>query len=123
LTLPDDVQSMIRNGQLSAGHARALITSDNASELAKKVLGGGLSVRATENLVKQQARGDMPRKPRSDTQRVEKDADTRALESDLSAALGLKVSIDHKPGEEAGRLTVSYDTLDQLDDLCGRLSR
>lgn len=123
LTLPEDVQAMIRDGQLSAGHARALITCENASALAKKVLGGGLSVRATENLVKQQARSDTPARAHGDARRSEKDADTRALESDLSAALGMKVSIDHKPGEEAGRLTVSYDTLDQLDELCGRLSR
>jgi ParB family chromosome partitioning protein len=123
LTLPDDVQGMIRDGQLSAGHARALITSENASDLAKKVAHGGLSVRATEALVKQQSRGETAPKPRAEPRVGEKDADTRALEADLSAALGMTVSIDHKPGAESGRLVVSYDTLDQLDDLCGRLSR
>lgn len=123
LSLPDDVQAMIQEGALSAGHARALITSDNASELAKKVVRGGLSVRATEALVKKQQRGDQPPRSKPVAAAVDKDADTRALEGDLSAMLGMKVSIEHKPDAEAGRIVISYDTLDQLDDLCGRLSR
>lgn len=122
LTLPEDVLAMLQEGKLSAGHARALITADNPSDLARKVVRGGLSVRATEALVKKQLRGDAPQ-PKRPAAAVDKDADTRALEGDLSAMLGMRVSIEHKPGGEAGRLVVSYDTLDQLDDLCGRLSR
>ncbi|QAX31470.1 ParB/RepB/Spo0J family partition protein [Leisingera sp. NJS204] len=123
LHLPDDVQILVQERKLSAGHARALITSDNASDLAVKIVKGGLSVRATEALVKKDAAGvqtsaeKKPRKPQ------EKDADTRALEGDLSAVLKMKVVIDHKPGGEAGAVTISYENLDQLDELCNLLSR
>ncbi|UWQ28759.1 ParB/RepB/Spo0J family partition protein [Leisingera sp. M523] len=123
LHLPDDVQNLVQERKLSAGHARALITSDNASDLAMKIVKGGLSVRATEALVKKDAAGvqtsaeKRPRKPQ------EKDADTRALEGDLSAVLKMKVAIDHKPGGEAGAVTISYESLDQLDELCNLLSR
>jgi ParB family chromosome partitioning protein len=119
LTLPDDVQDHVKEGRLSAGHARALITSENPSDLAKKVVSGALSVRATEALVKKPTKtGDKPIRPKA-----EKDADTKALENDLSAALGMRVTIDHKAGGEAGQMTIRYNSLDQLDDLCGKLSR
>ncbi len=125
LSLPEDVQSLVKSGDLSAGHARALITAEEPSKLARMVVRDGLSVRATEALVKKQQQGEDPTQPAKAPQRkaVEKDADTKALEGDLSAVLGMKVSIDHKPGGEAGQITIRYDTLDQLDDLCGRLSR
>jgi ParB family chromosome partitioning protein len=124
LHLPDDVQELVQRRELSAGHARALITSDNASDLARKIVKGGLSVRATEALVKRDAAGEKPRgKGRAAPKGAEKDADTRALEADLSAMLRMKVSIDHNAGGESGAITISYDSLDQLDDLCGRLSR
>lgn len=123
LNLPDDVQEYVRDGHLSAGHARALITSDNASVLAKDVVGKGLSVRATEALVKKKEKQkEAPSTPRS-KKAVEKDADTKALEDDLSAALGMKVSLEHKPGGESGQMIIKYETLDQLDDLCGRITR
>lgn len=124
LSLPDEVQAMLRDGLLSAGHARALITADNPVELARAVVKGGLSVRATEALVKKQQTGGEA-KPRAAAPRKakEKDADTRALEADLSAILRMKVSIDHKEGGESGQVVISYDTLDQLDELCGLLSR
>lgn len=122
LSLPDDVQELVKGGDLSAGHARALITCENASELAKQIVRGGLSVRATEALVKKQQRGDEPKAERPRPVKADKDADTKALEGDLSAMLGMKVVIDHKPGGESGQITIKYETLDQLDDLCGRLS-
>ena len=53
---------------------------------------------------------------------MDKDSDTKALEGDLSAALEMRVSVDHKIGSEAGSITISYKTLDQLDDLCALLS-
>jgi ParB family chromosome partitioning protein len=53
---------------------------------------------------------------------VEKDADTKALEGDLSASLGMKVALNHKPGQEAGTMTVAYKSLDELDALCRLLS-
>ncbi|SDD64635.1 ParB/RepB/Spo0J family partition protein [Ruegeria marina] len=124
LSLPDDVQQMVVEGKLSAGHARALITSDNPLELAKIVVRDGLSVRATEALVKKQAEGDKPAAPvRPKTIRDDKDADTRALEKDLSAILAMKVVINHKPGTETGQVILTYENLDQLDDLCAKLSR
>ncbi|MCB1365847.1 MAG: ParB/RepB/Spo0J family partition protein [Rhodobacteraceae bacterium] len=123
LNLPDDVRAMIQDGSLSAGHARALITCENPSELAQKVVRGGLSVRATEALVKKQQHGEDAPRRQARPKDAQKDADTRALEGDLSAALGMRVTIEHKAEGEAGRLIVSYDSLDQLDDLCARLSR
>ncbi|OBY25912.1 ParB/RepB/Spo0J family partition protein [Leisingera sp. JC1] len=123
LHLPEDVQVLVQERKLSAGHARALITSDNASELATKIVKGGLSVRATEALVKKDAAGIQPGAAKKPRKAPEKDADTRALEGDLSAMLKMKVSIDHKPGGESGAVTISYDSLDQLDELCNLLSR
>lgn len=122
LTLPEDVQVLVQDGKLSAGHARALVTVDNASDLAHRIVRDGLSVRETEALVKKQQRGGEPAKEKTRQVR-EKDADTKALEGDLSAILGMRVAIEHKPGGEAGRVVISYDTLDQLDELCGRISR
>ena len=117
LTLPEDVQELLREGKLTAGHARALITAKHPSDLARQVVKGGLSVRATEALVKKdQNPPDASPKPK--TQRSEKDADTRALEGDLGASIGMKVVIQHEPGGERGRVSIQYESLDQLDDLC-----
>lgn len=124
LQLPDDVQELVQRRELSAGHARALITSENASDLARKVVKSGMSVRATEALVRKEASGDKPKAARKPAVRSsEKDADTKALEADLSSWLKMQVSIDHKLGTESGSVTISYETLDQLDELCGILSR
>jgi ParB family chromosome partitioning protein len=114
LQLPEEVLEHLRDGSLSAGHARALITTDDPVRLAKLVISKGLSVRETERLAKQPQAKKEP-KPRVS---AEKDADSKALEGDLSANLGMKVRIDHKPGQEAGQLAIHYDTLEQLDDLC-----
>ena len=124
LTLPKDVQDFLREGKLTAGHARALITAENPSELARQVVKEGLSVRATERLAKtvQGERGESPHKPKRPGT-PSKDADTRALEGDLSAILRMGVSIDHEPGGESGRVVITYRSLDQLDELCSRLSR
>jgi ParB family transcriptional regulator, chromosome partitioning protein len=121
LTLPDAVQDMVRQGQVSAGHARALITCPDPLALARLVVERGLSVRETERLARtvQPDRGQKARKAgRAD----EKDADTRALEGDLSANLGMSVRIAHEPGGSAGILSVRYNTLDDLDRLCRGLS-
>lgn len=124
LQLPEDVQTMLREGQLSAGHARALITSDHPSELARQVIARGLSVRETEQMVKKPgkaANGEASPSPAA-LRGVEKDADTRALEADLAANLRMGVSINHEPGGERGTLTIRYNTLDDLDLLCRVLS-
>ena len=124
LSLPTDVQTLVIEGKLTAGHARALITAENPSELAKQIVKQGLSVRATEALVKKQQHDeDAPAAPRSRNLNAGKDADTRALEKDLSAILAMKVSINHKAGSETGQVVLTYENLDQLDDLCAKLSR
>jgi ParB family transcriptional regulator, chromosome partitioning protein len=118
LNLPTDVQTYLREGKLSAGHARALITADDPSGLAKQIVAKGLSVRETERLA---AKPKSPEKGTKEKAHSEKDADTMALERDLSAATGMKVTIDHKTGAETGSLTIRYGTLDQLDELCQKL--
>lgn len=120
LTLPDEVLTMLRDGQLSAGHARALITAPDPAALAHQVLQQGLSVRQTERLAKDKPGGVTRVKDPGGS--AEKDADTKALEADLSATLGMKVQIDHKPGTEAGVLSIRYASLDGLDTLCRILS-
>lgn len=124
LNLPEDVQDLLRDGKLTAGHARALITTDDPSGMAKIIVRDGMSVRATEALVKKKLEGEgrqTTQKPKS-TSRA-KDADTKALEGDLSAALRMAVSLSHAPGQESGVMTIKYSSLDELDTLCGLLSR
>lgn len=114
LQLPEDVQRLLRDGHLSSGHARALITAPDPSKLAREVVQRGLSVRETEKL----AKDGSPRTRKKARQTApEKDADTRALEADLAANLGLGVNIEHKD-EGNGRLVISYRDLDDLDALC-----
>ena len=121
LALPQDVQSMVEAGTLTAGHARALITTPNATELARQVVGRGLTVRQTEALVRKLA---VPPAARARLAGMrEKDADTRVLEGDLSANLKMGVTINHEPGGERGRLTITYNTLGDLDMLCRVLSQ
>ena len=121
LSLPEDVQDLVRTGKMSAGHARALITLPNASELARQVVAKGMSVRQVEQLARD-AGGGRPGVKKSG-RRTEKDADTRALEADLAANLHMAVQIDHEPGTEKGRLTIRYNSLEDLDRLCRALSQ
>ncbi|WP_435140155.1 ParB/RepB/Spo0J family partition protein [Pseudopelagicola sp. nBUS_19] len=120
LQLPADVQEMLKKGTLTTGHARALITSKDASQLAQKIAKGGLSVRQTEGLVRKSNK--LNRHSQKQEKRLQKDADTLALEGDLSANLGMRVSVDHKVGSENGVLTIKYSNLDELDKLCGLLT-
>ena len=120
LSLPDDVLSMIRNGKLTAGHARALIGTPDPTSLAQKVVGAGLSVRATEKLARNVV--DYPSRKRTKSPVYEKDADTRAIESDIGANLGMSIKIDHDVSGEGGVLQIRYRDLDQLDMLCQVLS-
>ena len=115
LKLPDDVRSMLSRGELTAGHARTLITADDPATLAKRIIDGGLSVREAEQLSQQQAAV-----PRRKPAPGSKDADTMALEKRLSDILGLHVAIDHK--EQGGRLEIRYRTLEQLDGICAKLT-
>jgi ParB family chromosome partitioning protein len=114
LQLPDPVRDMVRDGRLAAGHARPLIGAANAERLAEEIAAKGLTARQAEALVR------APGKPRP-AGRVAKDADTLALETDLSEVLGLKVEIRDANG--AGEVRIQYASLEQLDDVCRRLSR
>lgn len=113
LALPPPVRSMLEAGDLSAGHARALLVARDPAALARMVLARGLSVRQTENLVQADK---APRRRRS---AFDKDADTRALERELSERLGLKVTL--KAAGNGGTLTIAYRSLDQLDGVLARL--
>lgn len=119
LQLPDEVQTLLQDGKLSTGHARALITSPEASKLAKEVLARGLSVRETERLVKAGVKKSDKKTKKSGNS---KDADTVNLEQELSATIGMKVSIDHKNGTETGAVTIRYGSMLDLDALCSALS-
>lgn len=120
LALPDEVQSYLVSGELSAGHARAIAAAADPVALAKQIIEGGLSVRETEALARK-APTATPNKNKGGRPPRVKDTDTQALEADLSSVLGLDVSIDHRGS--TGTLTITYATLEQLDDLCNRLTR
>lgn len=120
LSLPEPVLTLLQDGALTAGHARALVGAEDPVGLARLVVAKGLNVRETEALAKRAARDDgAPRaaKPRP----AGKDADTLSLENDLSDVLGLGVEILDKGGR--GEIRIAYETLEQLDDLCRRLTR
>jgi ParB family transcriptional regulator, chromosome partitioning protein len=113
LGLPEVVRRWLEEGALSAGHARALLTAENAGELAAEIVRRGLNVRVTELLVKRRAA------PRRISQRQARDANTMALEREMSQALGLRVTIAGKA--RGGALTLHYTNLDQLDRLLALL--
>tara|TARA_B100000945_G_scaffold312655_1_gene307511 strand:+ start:432 stop:1322 length:891 start_codon:yes stop_codon:yes gene_type:complete len=109
LNLPTAVQELLISGQLTAGHARALVTCDNPLALAKQIISLGLSVRDAERLAKNVGQKKVNNKTKN------KPADTMLLEADLSAALKMKVSINHEEGKEKGVISISYKSLDGLD--------
>jgi len=115
--LPDEVQALISSGQLSAGHALALIGVPDPIAAAKQIIAEGLNVRQTEALA--HVEGVPERKPQKARAAKVKDADTVALEKRISDALGLKVSVEHRnPG---GTVQIRYGDLDQLDEVVRRL--
>jgi len=115
LKLPDEVRGMVAGGELTAGHARTLITAADPAALAHEIVNQGLSVREAEAL--SQKREPAARRAAGST---EKDADTVALERQLSDALGLSVQLRH--GDNGGKIEIRYRTLEQLDSLCFRLA-
>ncbi|MFK3691866.1 ParB/RepB/Spo0J family partition protein [Agrobacterium tumefaciens] len=119
LKLPDPVRDMLADGSLSAGHARALVSTSDPSALAKTIVAKGLSVRDAERLAQNdiKSHGDGGEKRPA----VEKDSDTVALERSLSDALGLDVKINHKGG--SGQIRISYRTLEQLEAVCRLLEQ
>lgn len=117
LTLPGEVQDSVIGGKLSAGHARTLVGKENAADLAREIIQKGLSVRAAEKLT------STPKRPsKSKSAAPEKDADTRQIESELSAILKMRVSIDPDSTGESGKVTLRYRDFEQLDDLLQLLS-
>ena len=117
LTLPDPVIDLVRSGKLTAGHARALVNAPDPVALAQQAVRAGLNVRQVEHLAR--------RAPASSHSRArpepEKDADTRLLEGDLSAAIKMSVRIRHAP-DGGGEMIIRYRDLDGLDRLCQKLA-
>ncbi len=117
LKLPEAVQSLVEDGSVSAGHARALVGRDDAEKIALMIVEQGLNVRDVEALVQA---ADKPGTETPARKRREKDADTKAFERELSDALGLKVEIKVGAGE-TGILSIKYGNFDQLDYVRQRL--
>ena len=125
MALPAKCRKAVEEGALSMGHARALLGAKDPDAALAVVLKQGLNVRDTESYVKKLSetpikKAAIGREPGKSSVPGKKDADTRALEADLAAALGLQIAIDHKP-KGSGVITIGYRSLDQLDDVCKRL--
>jgi ParB family transcriptional regulator, chromosome partitioning protein len=114
LNLPESVRQQIESGQLTAGHARTLVATDSPAELAERIIKLGMSVREAETLTRAASA------PKAGKPAPEKDTDTKALEKSISEAIGLKVNIQHK-GDAGGMVSISYRSLEQLEDICRRL--
>lgn len=121
LDLPDSVQTLVGDGALAMGHARALIGVESAADIAQRVVKEGLSVRAVETLVREGKGASTTKAPRAETIPAERDADIQAVERHLSELLGIAASIQYF-GDGKGALTLKFGTLDQLDMICQRLS-
>lgn len=111
LDLPSEVRSMVAAGDLSLGHAKALMTAADPVALARRSFAEGLSVRQLEALGRKVATA-RPARPV-----VDRDADLAALENRLAETLGMTVALA-VPAPPAGTLTIAFSTLDQLDLLC-----
>lgn len=118
LKLPEKVQTLLQKGELTAGHAKILVTADDPSAMAERIIEGDMSVRAAEELVRDA--GDSASSKPASTTPQQKDADTQALENSLSEVLGLLVDLRHKP-KGNGELRIKYKTLDQLDHITAKL--
>jgi len=114
--LPDSVKAMLASGELSAGHARALLSVQDPEAVAWRVVERGMTVRDVEKIAQED---DAQEKAPKTSIRREKDPDTRALEKAIEDVLGLSVSITH--GSRGGELKIKYRTLEQLDAVCRRL--
>jgi len=116
LKLSDEAKQFVVEGQISAGHARALLSLPNPEQVARKIIDEGLTVRDVERLGQEQ---DKDKQSSSARTVREKDADTLALERLLTDLLGLTVKIDHR--NDAGNVKIHYQSMEQLDSLCKRL--
>ncbi len=121
LDLPDDVRALLATGELSAGHARAILGAPDPVALARQIIAEGLTVRDAERLGKASKGGKGKAKGRgAKPPSRAKDSDTLALERELGNMLGLKVDVEFDG--KGGRLTLEYASLEQLDDLIERLT-
>ncbi|ARN81319.1 ParB/RepB/Spo0J family partition protein [Methylocystis bryophila] len=120
LQLPPSTRQRVSDGEISAGHARALLSLKSPETVAARIVAEGLTVRDVERIAQQEAAGPSQAKPRAKRQDA-KDADTRALEKSLSDVLGLSVSL-HSLGGESGELRIRYASFEQLDGLCRKLA-
>ncbi len=116
LQLPEEVRAKVKEGLLTAGHARALLKTENPDQLALTVIEKKMTVRETEALAKAEKGGGKA------AGAEDKDVDTKALELDLQRALGLDVEIRHTNGK-GGEVRIKYVELEQLDEVCRILSR
>lgn len=120
LKLPAPVRDLVSAGALSAGHARAIVSTSDPVGLAKSIVANGLSVRDAERLAQKDAAGLSRPEGAGHSNAAEKDADTLALERRLGDALGLKVSVTHRA--VGGQLRIDYKTIDQLEEVCRLLN-
>ena len=118
LNLPDTVQDYLRDGQLSMGHARALVTAKAPDEIANAIIAQNLNVRQAEKLAAQGASSGKAKKSQKSSA-SKKDSDTLAVERDITDALGMRVAIEAKG--KKGRVTIDFRDLDQLDEILNRL--
>ena len=122
LSLPEPVMELVEEGQLSMGHARALIGSDNALDLAMQAITRQLSVREVEKLVRRAASSPAaPRRARIERGSADS-ADIAAVQNHLEEFLGLSVRINTDADPRSGAVTIRYRSLDQLDLICQRLT-
>jgi ParB family chromosome partitioning protein len=121
LKLPETVRTLVQNGSLSAGHARAILSCDNPVALAQKVVKEGLSVRDTEKLAADFGGEGAGTSRKAKNKGARKDVDTLALEKELTDRMGMRVNLSPAPNG-SGRITIQYKSLDQLDDLLGKLA-
>lgn len=125
LSLPITVREQVNRGVLSAGHARQLVGLDNATALADEIIKGGLSVRATEKLIKKIKHPNankLQKLGKAVIGGAEKDGDILVLEKEMSNLLGLKVDINSRDNA-SGQVSIGFSSLDQLDELLQKLTR
>jgi ParB family chromosome partitioning protein len=119
LKLPDGVQGLVKEGKLSAGHARALVGREDAEQVARDIVEKGMNVREVEALVQDKKSGSATGS-RASTPVLQKEADTKAAEREMADALGLAIEI--APGKgEAGEIIIRYRSLDQFETVRKKL--
>ena len=120
LNLGESAREHLRQGRISAGHARAALGAPDPDRVVDMAVMKTMSVREVEALVKRLKDGASLDTVAKKVNQADKDVDTEALESDLARVLGLKVDI--RQGIKGGELRIRYGDLEQLDELCRRLT-